>query len=533
MRGRPDWRHRIAAGGMGAVLALAVGHAAAQPAAGSPGEQPGNPSSQQTAIPGPGPTPGPSYVGDIYTRGNLLGDLAGARSTLARYGVSVGLQESSEVFGNTTGGVHTGAVYNGVTILSLGVDTGTALGWDGGSFDVSALQIHGRSLSADNLHVIQAVSGIEAERSTRLWELWFQQSALDGRIDVKLGQQSLDQEFMISQFGGLFLNSAMGWPALAATDQYSGGPAYPFSSLGVRLRGQPTSETTVLFGVFDDNPAGGPFGDDTQTRGAAQSGTAFNLGTGALIIAEVQYAVNQPAPSNPSGAAPPPAPGLPATYKLGAWVDTGGFPDPRFDAAGRSLADPAGTGLPKLRRPNFSVYGVVDQMVWRPDPAGPRSVGVFLRPMGAPGDRNQVDFSVNGGVTLKAPLPGRDNDTFGIGFGVARLGDYARGFDKDVALFSGLYYPVRSVETFVEVTYQYQPAPWVQLQPDFQYLFHPRRRRAGSVKPRPSDRQRGRVRAAIKRRVLTVALPSNFAVATTAVPRSAPRRASALTSCAV
>ena len=51
---------------------------------------------------------------------------------------------------------------------------------------------------------------------------------------------------------------------------------------------------TILAGVFDDNPPGGPFDDDSQVRGAAQSGTKFNLRTGALFIAEVQYAINQP-----------------------------------------------------------------------------------------------------------------------------------------------------------------------------------------------------------------------------------------------
>ena len=39
------------------------------------------------------------------------------------------------------------------------------------------------------------------------------------------------------------------------------------------------------------------------------------------------------------------APGLPGTYKLGAWYDTGAFPDQRFDTTGLSLADPASTGI--------------------------------------------------------------------------------------------------------------------------------------------------------------------------------------------
>jgi porin len=35
------------------------------------------------------------------------------------------------------------------------------------------------------------------------------------------------------------------------------------------------------------------------------------------------------------------------------------------------------------------------------------------------------------------------------------------------------YHPVRSGETFVELTYQYQVKPWLQLQPDLQYVFNP------------------------------------------------------------
>ncbi len=83
------------------------------------------------------------------------------------------------------------------------------------------------------------------------------------------------------------------------------------------------------------------------------------------------------------------------------------------------------------------------------------------------------DFSINAGVTLKAPLPTRDDDTFGVGFGVANVSKRARGLDRDTANFSGAYFPVRGVETFVEVTYQFQIAPWWQVQPDFQYIWTP------------------------------------------------------------
>jgi porin len=438
---------------------------------------PNAPETQQNPTPGhtgteQAATGGPGFMTNLWTRGNLLGDLGGVRTALGNVGISIGLQETSEVLGNVTGGVHRGAAYDGLTEMSLGIDTDKAFGWKGGTFNVSAFQIHGRNLSADNLDNIQTASGIEAQRATRLWELWYDQAFLDGRMDFKIGQQSLDQEFMGSQGASLFMNTMMGWPVIPSFDLYAGGPAYPLSSLGVRLRGQVGNNITLLGGVFDDNPAGGPFDDDSQVRGAEQSGTKFNLNTGALFIAEIQYALNQPGtgqmqrPGESTG-------GLPGTYKLGGWFDTANFPDQHFDTTGLSLADPNSTGNPRYRRHNWSIYGVADQMVWRPDADSPRSVNVFTRIMGAPGDRNFISFGLNAGVTLKAPLPGRDDDTFGVGYGLAQVSGAAGELDKETAFFTGAYTPRRGSEQFIEVTYQYQAAPWWTLQPDFQYVFMP------------------------------------------------------------
>jgi len=413
----------------------------------------------------------PSFTTGLWTRGNLLGDAGGVRSALGNLGITIGIQDINEVWGNVSGGVQRGAAYDGVTLLGVGLDTQRAFGWEGGTFNVSAWNIRGRNIAADNLLNLQTPSGILAADTTRFWEIWFQQSFLDGRFDVKLGQQSLDQEFMTSQSAALFLNTAMGWPVLPSVDLYAGGPAYPLSSLGVRLRGQPAPGITALLGVFQDNPPGGPFNDDGQLRGSTRWGGNFNLRTGALVIGEIQYALNQPANGDMAYGAT--ESGLPGTYKLGFWYDSGPFPDQRFDTAGLPLASASSTGANALLWNNFSIYGVADQMVWRPAEDSPRSISVFARLMGAPGDRNLVNFSVNAGVTLKAPFAGRDDDSVGIGFGIARISNSARAFDKDVAFFSGVPLPIRSTETFIELTYQINVAPWWQVQPDFQYVFNP------------------------------------------------------------
>src|SRR5579859_563452 len=355
------------------------------------------------------------------------------------------------------------ASYDGVTLASIGLDTQRAFGWRGGTFNISAWNIRGRSISSDNLLNLQTVSGILATPTTRIWEVWYQQSFLDGQFDIKLGQQSLDQEFMVSANSALFINTMMGWPMVPSADLYAGGPAYPLSSLGVRLRGQLPGGFTVLGGVFDDNPPGGPFDADSQLLGSTRWGGNFNLRTGALIIGEIQYALNQPSNGQMDYGAG--SSGLPGTYKLGFWADTAPFPSPRFDNTGMPLAITGGTPL-NLRN-NFSIYGVADQMVWQAGGDDPRSVSVFARLMGAPGDRNLINFSVNAGITMKAPMPGRDDDSVGIGFGIAKFSPTAAGFDLD----SGV--PVRGTETFIEVTYQAQVTGWWQLQPDFQYVFNP------------------------------------------------------------
>ncbi len=440
---------------------MAAGSARAQNA--TPATTPSNTTPAATASPGD-----PGFTTGLFaaSRNNLLGDLWGLRTALGNDGITLGAQETSEDLGNVTGGIHRGFDYDGVTVLNLQLDTNKAFGWAGGTLNISAEQIHGRSVSEDNLDNLQTVSGIEATRSTRLWELWYQQSVLDGQLDVKIGQQSVDQEFMVSTGSALYLNTVMGWPLVPSDDMYAGGPAYPLSSLGVRVRAQPTAAITLLAGVFDDNPPGGSFADDSQVRGAEQSGTAFNLGTGALTIAEVQYAVNQPAPGQMVTSGGPP-PGLPGTYRLGAWYDEATFPDQRFDTTGLSLANPNTSGIGGPHRGNWSIYAVADQMVWRPDPQSPQSVGVFLRVMGAPPDRNLISFSANGGVNLKAPFASRPNDTVGIGFGVGQVSRVAAALD----VAGGN--PARTVETFIEATYQYQIANWWNVQPDLQYVFHP------------------------------------------------------------
>jgi porin len=410
------------------------------------------------------------FLDGIQRSNYLLGDMWGLRTLLSKYGMSLAISETSEVLGNVSGGVKHGFDYDGLSQMIFQLDTQRAFQWHGGTFNVSALQIHGDNLSARNLDTLQTASGIEADPSTRLWELWYQQKFLaEDRLDVKLGQQSLDQEFMVSQNALLFVNTMFGWPMVPSADMPGGGPAYPLSALGIRLRARPIDPITVLVGVFNGSPVASNTGDPQKRN---PSGTSFPLNGGVLAIAEVQYAY----PSLGSMIYANEAEPLARVYRLGIWYDTERFADQEFDNSGLSLANPASTGIPELHHDDYAFYAVMDQMVWRDpnDPDGDRVVNFFTRAMGTPEeDRNLIDFSLNAGFTFHEPIPHRGDDTCGIGMGYAHVGDHAAGLDKDTAFFTSSFHPVRTSETFIEATYQYQVTPWWQIQPDFQYVFNP------------------------------------------------------------
>ena len=388
---------------------------------------------------------------DFWSRSNLLGDMGGLRTALGKYGVTLSITDSENLLGNLAGGVKQGATMQGVTTGTLEIDTGKAFGLRGGTFHVSGLQIHGQPLSGPYLDNLQGANGNEAEDTTRLWELWYDQAFLGGKFDIKIGQQSIDNEFIVSQYSGLFVNTMAGWPLVPSDDLYGGGPAYPLASLGIRIQAKPTDSTTILAGVFDDNPGGGAFDDDAQELD--KNGAKFNLNTGALFVAELQYATKFG--------------GLAGTYKIGGWYDTGFFPDQRFSTDGLSLADPTSNGNPLMHHGNYSLYAVADQTVWQSKAGNARTLNIFGRIMGAPGGQNLIDFFFNGGVTLTAPLPGRDNDQAGIDFGIGRVSSQAADFDRD----SGA--PAQTTEELIELTYQAQVTGWLTVQPDLQYVINP------------------------------------------------------------
>jgi porin len=434
----------------GMALALACPPAAQTQPAPNPPAQAGSPA----------PAPEAPGQDSIWTRNTLTGNWNGLRTSLEDAGFTFGLQEQSELWGNLTGGLRRGVVYDGLTTGSVAVDLSKLAGWTGAIFFVNGLQVHGRGPSANLVGNLQLVSNIEATRDIKLYNLWLEQQLLDGRLTIRIGQEGADDQMMITQYGGLFLNSSFGFPGAAAADLPSGGPNYPLAAPFVRVQVQPADRITLVGALFSGDPAPNGTGDP-QLRD--NGGTAFRLDDHALAFGELWYSTNQ---QNPPA-------GLAATYKIGFWYHSGHFADQLADTTGLSLANPASNKIPRAHSTNFAVYGIVDQMIWNRPGSKQHGIGVFLEVMATPAQYNLSNLSIEAGMNWMAPFAGRNNDIAGLSVAYLGISPTTRQFGNDVVTFTGAGSPYASNETVVEATYLYQATPWLTLQPDVQIVVNP------------------------------------------------------------
>jgi len=381
------------------------------------------------------------------------------RDKLKEFGITFEPQEQSEVWGNLTGGGRRATSYNGLTIAKLEVDLDKAVGWSGAQFQVSALDIHGHGPTQSLVGNRQIVSGIEATPSIKLSDLWLDQSLFDKRLSVRVGQEGADGELMITQYGALFVNASFGFPGMAAADLPSGAPAYPLATPFARLKFQANDNLSLIGAVFNGDPAP-PGGGDPQIRD--RNGTAFRLDDHALAIGEIAYSPDPKASEE-----------MPTTYKLGAWYASNHFADQRFDNAGGLLANPASTGQARQHTGDWAIYGVIDQMVWRPEGKKDQGIGLFLRVIGGPSDRNLINLGITAGMNWRAPFASREEDAFGIAVAYLGISPAARRFSRDLVAFGGARSAYAANETVLEATYTAPITSYLTLQPDIQLILNP------------------------------------------------------------
>ena len=451
---------RKAGFGLLAAFALILGGPtgfAAEPdaAARSPAEpavDPGTPIEPVQAEPVPAEPEGGEKEAGEKEEPKLLGDLGGVRPALDKYGIGLDLSYIGETFGVVHGGVKRGAIYEGQAGIGVSLDFEKMLGWSGAKAYANALNIHGKGASRSFLGGnLETVSNIEARPTTRLYRLYFEQSLFEDRASIRLGQIAADDEFITSDTAGGLLNGTFGWPALTAADIRGSGPAYPLPQPGVRLQVKPLADLTLRAAAFSGNPGGKdcPSGDPQQCD---PHGVKFPFSGGTLWLAEAAYDVN-------SGKK---AAGLPGTYKLGFWHETGNFPD-QFTGA-------------LDRRGNWGLYAVIDQTVWQSPDNDKQGLSFFGRIGGAPSDRNFLSFYADAGIGLRAPFLSRPDDVVTLGGAFGHVGADAVRAER----LAGSPIGASDYAAVIELSYKAAILPGWTVQPDLQYVFNPGQNIGGS-----------------------------------------------------
>ncbi len=412
-------------------------------------------SDAQAQAPADEPAPPPPSIASSL---GAFGDPGGVRARLRESGITYGLSYIGEVFGAVRGGLKRGAVYEGKLELQVDVDFEKLVGLAGLAFHANVVQIHGRGPTRRLVGNLMTASSIEALPATRLVELWLEQTLFDGVLAVRAGQLAGDSEFLVSDTASLFINGTFGWPTTTSANLPGGAISYPWATPAVRVKLVPAPGVTVLAAVFNGDPSGGGSGEPLRHN---RHGTRFPLHNAPFFISEASWAYNQ----DESG------PGLPGTIKAGGWYHAGRFDDRRFTIDGLALNDPASSGIARRHRGNWGFYAIVDQALWRAPDSG-RGIAAFARVSTSPGDRNEVSFYADGGVSFKGVLAARPDDIAGVAFGYSRLSRGARAHDRDDRALAPAA-PIRSGEFLVEATYLAQIVPGWSVQPDVQYIRRP------------------------------------------------------------
>lgn len=410
------------------------------------------------------PTDAQADAAPILEREQVTGDWFGTRPLLSDRGFEVFGNYTAEVWGNTSGGLKTGAVYTGLLNFGATWNLEKAVGWKGASLSTTWSWLSGRDASQDLVGNFLTISNIAGFNTLRMFELWFQQCLLDDKISIRLGQLAADSEFMISDYSGLFINGTFGWAPITSMNIPNGGPAFPMGAPGGRLAIHPVDWLTFQTAVFQGNV----FAQNVNRHGFRWR---LDAQTGYTFFNEAQFRWNHRDGET----------GLPGQLKSGVWFQTGQSAD--------TLNTTTDSG-------NSGYYLVLDQMLYREpgepatcpgkdgksaadgkatksfkSPVAPeksdQGLGWFGRAGFAPADRNFISFYFDTGLSYKGLIPTRDNDTIGIGFGCARLSNGARN-----SLADGGSTPA-GAEMVIEFTYQAAITPSLVVQPDLQYIIHP------------------------------------------------------------
>ncbi len=401
----------------------------------------------------------------------LLGDWNGMRTDLAGRGIDFEFFYFGSLPSNVDGGYKTGTVYQGALLTTLGLRSKELFGYEGGNFFLSTTWLNGTENFSDQyIGDLNKVNLTDFNNDFRLWELWYSQDLLDGKLKFKAGVMTVDRDFIVPEYynsiGSInFLNQTFFYPTLAFNLYEIPGfpvgnhslPSTPFGALGFLARYEPVKDAYIQAAIYDGNPDADHHGTDLTLSGDE----------GALIYFETGYGWNKSSDSA----------GLPGSLKVGGFYHTDEYYDVN-QGTSYAVANAFGVSgvLPSEHQGNFGGYLLAEQYLWletgKSDPAMQGALA-FFRLSAAPEDRNLTSFGIDGGLVFKGLIPGRDWDTIGLGVSYLEISNDISGAVRDVNATYSTDFKIPDYEGVIELSYKAQMTAWWTLQPSIQWVLHP------------------------------------------------------------
>ena len=374
---------------------------------------------------------------DIWEQETLTNGFWGLNDSLAPSGIEVGFGITNIYQLNVNGGTSTSnhqGRHTGSYDLEIGADLQQLLGIEGATFYVHTEGSWSRSdIDATSIGSAFGVNGdAGGRRSMDVTEVWYEQALLDDTLRLRLGKLDIGGGFEcrgcpVSFDGSAFANDQTGQFLNSALVNNPTIP-FPAQGIGAVLYWNPIEWWYASVGAIDSQ------GDARETG----FNTAFKDQDYYFFVFETGIAPQLDSANGP----------MQGAYRVGLW----NTPEPKTNSDGV-----------KNYRDDIGAYLSFDQMLCKEngDPEDGQGTGAFFRYGYANSEKNDIAGFWSFGLQTTGLVDGRDGDVLGLG--------YANGIFSNNA--STTY--TDDNEDVLEVYYNAQVTPWLNVSPMVQYVADP------------------------------------------------------------
>lgn len=378
---------------------------------------------------------------NIWERETFTNGFWGLNDKLADEGIEVGFGLTQIYQTNVHGGLskhrrqgrHTGS-YD----LEIEFDAEKLFGLEGGTFFMHGEGSWSRSdIDATSIGSAFGVNGDAAgRRALDITELWYEQAMFGDTLRLRLGKMDITGGFEcrgcpVSFDGSAYANDET---AQFLNNALVNNPTIPFPDfgLGAVLYWNPVEWWYLGAGVIDAQADGRETGFRTTFHDEDFFFYAFETGIAPRL-------------DSTNGS-------MQGTYRVGMWIDA---------------QDKAKFSNGKNYRDDIGFYLSCDQLVYKENsnPEDTQGFGVFCRFGWADDDLNEIGRFWSIGLQYQGLVNGRDDDVLGLGFAQGVFSDQSGA--NDGSGYSDDH------ENVLELYYNTQVTPWLNVSPSLQYVSNP------------------------------------------------------------